>query len=242
MDKPEILINTQTAFFFEKILEKPEGIWESLNNELGGVFDQTPIILPVPRDQKLMEVPVVQMLSSSGVYSCNISRARIDFFIAGEGEQAFNVKEEEMINMSSKLFNFLKKDPGIKRIGFVSRFFIKEEKQDEILKNILNKKFIDLHTEGEESAFVESYVKYVQKIKVLNLDVNNFTTIEKYFANIPSAGENIKGVLVTRDFNTIPELNLVSQDGFEVSAFMREGATKFHLREIKELLWPEPVV
>src|SRR3990167_339759 len=89
MEKEEILINSQFALFFDQSVMKPEELWQGLNNKMDNIFDKTPIIYPVPNDLKFNEIPIVQMMSASGVYSCNISRGRVDFFHAGAGKQKF---------------------------------------------------------------------------------------------------------------------------------------------------------
>lgn len=235
MDKKEILINTQIALFFDNLLEKPEEIWQSLNNEFDGVFDKTPIILPVPKDQQLNEVPVVQMGSNNGVYSCNIARVRVDFFVAGEGEENFTAKKDIITNISKKLFDFFKnKNINIKRIGFVTRFFIEDEKQDETIAKLLNDNFKNIH----DGIVYESYIKYVSRDKILDFEINNYTTIEKFSANIPSMGNNIKGVLITRDFNTILEKNFKEEfDINKITIFIEKSENKFKLEDIKKILW-----
>jgi len=44
---------------------------------------------------------------------------------------------------------------------------------------------------------------------LLDYEVNNFTVIEKFVGLIGGEGKK-KGILITRDFNTIPEKNMIS--------------------------------
>ncbi|MFH1233418.1 MAG: hypothetical protein V1649_02080 [Patescibacteria group bacterium] len=236
MEKQEILINSQFALFFDQPIQKPENFWQPLNDYMDKVFDQTPIILPVPNDANLNEIPIVQMKSMSGIYSCNISRGRVDFFHAGEGEQKFSDIKDNLIKEVSNLFIFFNdKQTKIKRIGFVTRFFMEDEKQDETISILLNDNFKKIHN----GTVYETYIKYVSRDKIKNLKINNYTTIEKFSANISKKGNNIKGVLITRDFNTIPEENYKDEFLLEIDKFIEKSEEKFNLENIKKELWPK---
>ena len=71
--------------------------------------------------------------------------------------------------------------------------------------------------------------------------INNYTTVEKFIANISGVGEDIKGVLITRDFNTNPEVNFDKgkDNNFTITSFINESTLRFSFDEIKKLLWPE---
>lgn len=233
--KEEIIINTQFALFFDQPLSKPEEFWQPFNSEMGGIFDQTPIILPVPNESKLYDVPVVQMTSIKGVYSCNIARSRVDLFIAGVGRQKFSDIKNNLLEKIEKYYSFFSTKSEIKRVGFVNRFFIRDEGQDKTIAKLLNSDFKTLH-EGDAH---QAYVRYVSRIRTRSFDVNNFTAIERFFARISGVGEGIKGVLITRDFNTIPEKNYKSQFSWNnIKEFIEDSERKFKLENIKNILWP----
>jgi hypothetical protein len=232
MEKEEILINTQFAMFFEQPIARTDLLVSELNNVMGNIFDQIPIIIPVPPD--LVDVPVVQMNSSNGVYSLNIARGRADFFHAGVGKQKFADIKNDFQGEVEKLFNFFSNKFKIKRIGFVTRFFFEEEKQDEIISKLIDKNFRDLHNGKTQ----EAYVRYVSRINFNDLEVNNFTAIERFFARISGLGDNIKGILVTRDFNTIPEKNYSDYFNKEkIKDFIAKSEGQFNLDKIKDILW-----
>jgi hypothetical protein len=232
MEKDEILINSQFAMFFEQPISRPDLLVSELNNVMGNIFDQIPIIIPVPPD--LVDVPVVQMNSSNGVYSLNIARGRADFFHAGVGEQKFADIKNDFQKEVETLYEFFSSKTKIKRIGFVTRFFFDEEKQDEIIAKLIDKDFRNLHNGKTQ----EAYVRYVSRINLNNLEVNNFTAIEKFFARITGVGDNIKGILVTRDFNTNPEKNYSDKFSKEkIKNFITQGENWFNLDKIKNILW-----
>lgn len=235
MEKEEIIINTQLALFFDQIIEKPEELWPPFNSEMSTIFDITPLIMPVPNKTELNDVPIVQM-RSSGVYSCNIARGRADLFIAGAGKQKFSDVKDDLLNKAKKYFNFFSAKVKIKRIGFVTRFFIDDVEQDKTITKLLNNKFVALHDGNTHEVFI----RYVSRAKINNFDINNFTTLEKFFARIKDVGDNIEGVLLTRDFNTIPEENYKERFDFDaLEKFILEGENKFKLEDIKAILWKE---
>jgi hypothetical protein len=235
MDKEETLINSQIAIFFKDNL-KPEDFFGEINSKFSGLFDGQPTILPVPQDERFKEVPVVVLTSQDDVYKCNFSRGRIDLLIAGEGEEKFANKKDIIKKHAETLYDFCtEKEIAIKRIGFVTRLFIKNENKERVVENILNEDFMDLHKIGE-GRFIEGSIKYVRRIDVLNLQVNNYTTIEGFDANI--GGEtNIPGFLLTRDFNTGQELDFSkSASNFSMKNFIEEAEKHFKIEEIKKLL------
>jgi hypothetical protein len=232
MEKEEILINSQFAMFFEEPISRPDLLVSELNNIMGNVFDQIPIIIRIPTD--LVDVPVVQMNSSNGVYILNIAYGRVDFFHAGVGKQKFADIKNDFQKEVETLYEFFSSKTKIKRIGFVTRFFFEEEKQDKIISKLIDKNFRDIHNGKTQ----EAYVRYVSRIIFNDLEVNNFTAIEKFFARISGVGDNIKGILVTRDFNTNPEKNYSDYFNKEkIKDFIAKSEGQFNLDKIKDILW-----
>ncbi|NCN22363.1 hypothetical protein GW934_02600 [Candidatus Falkowbacteria bacterium] len=231
MDKEEILINTQLALFFESPISRPDSFVVDFNKIMGNIFDQIPVILPVPNE--LSDVPVVQMNTTNGIYSCNIARGRVDFFHAGVGKEKFSNIKSDFQNESKKLYEFFSDKTKIKRIGFVTRFFFEDEKQDETIAKLINENFRKLHNGTTHQA----YIRYVSNIKINEFEVNNFTSIEKFLARISEMGDNIKGILVTRDFNTNPEISYASSfDVLKINSLIKEAEERFLLEEIKKAL------
>lgn len=236
--KEEILINTQLALFFENPLSRPDELSQAFNEQMGGIFDQIPTVIPVPNETQLLDVPVVQMNSKNGVYSCNIARGRADFFHRGVGKQAFTDIKEEFLKEVENFYGFFGEKVKIKRIGFVTRFFIEDSDQDKTIAKLLNGDFKTLHSGDTHEAFI----RYVSRINnfIDEIDVNNFTSLERFFANIKDGGTNVKGVLLTRDFNTDP--NTPYSEKFntdKIKSFIDESEKNFKLDNIKKILWPD---
>jgi hypothetical protein len=232
MEKEEILINTQFALFFEQSINRPDLLFNDFNQAIGNLFDQPPLTIPVPPE--LLDVPVVQINSTNGVYSLNIARGRVDFFHAGVGKQKFSDIKNDFQKEVETLYEFFSSKTKIKRIGFVTRFFFEEEKQDEIIAKLIDEDFRNLHNGKTQ----EAHVGYVSRINFNDLEVNNFTAIERFFARISGLGDNVKGILVTRDFNTIPEKNYSDKFSKEkIKSFITDCEKLFRLKEISNILW-----
>lgn len=233
MNKEEIIINTQLSLFFESPLSRPDLILEDFNKVVGNIFEnQIPVILPVPNE--LLDVPVVQMNTPNGIYSCNISRGRVDFFHAGVGKQKFSDIKNDFQNEIEKLTDFFSSKSKIKRVGFVNRFFFDDEKQNETITKLINDDF----RKAQNGTAQQAYVRYVSNSKISNFDVNNFTSIEKFLAKINGVGDKIDGILITRDFNTMPEKNYSDElSGGKIKEFVLEAEKEFNLDAIKNILW-----
>jgi len=233
--KSEIIINTQLALFFKQPIIKPEENWQSFNDKMESIFDATPIIFPVPNKSELNDVPIVQMSSLDKIYSCNMARSRVDFFISGSdsSKKYPDIKNDLLLKIKTYI-SFFSEKSEIRKIGFVGRFFVKDENRGKTIAAILNNDFTELH----EGTTEEAYIRYVSKIDIEKYKVNNFTSVEKFSANISNIEDNIKGVLITRDFNTIPK----TEDEFneeKIKSFIEKAEEKFKLAEIKEILWRE---
>jgi hypothetical protein len=234
--KEEILIDTQLALFFEQPLSHPDEYYQSFNAEMGGIFDTIPTILPVPNETQLLDVPIVQMNSNNGVFSCNIARGRVDFFYRGAGKQTFiDIKADLLIKLE-KYFNFFADKVKIKRFGFVTRFFIEDAGQDKTIARLLDDNFTKLHN----GVVNEVFIRYVSKTKINEFDINNLSSIERFSARIKDMGGNIRGVLLTRDFNTVPNISYSDKFNLDkIKKIIEEGEEKFKLDDIKNVLWPK---
>jgi len=231
MDKQNTIINTQFALFFDTPLDRPDLLWTSINEKFEGIFN-TPIIMPVPNEPALRNVPVVQMISGKNI-NINIARSRIDLYIAGTGRQEFKDIKSNLKSNLLKLIQSLDKNIKFSRIGFVCRFFIDEENQDNAIANALKEN----PTVIQGGNIFEIFVRFVTRNLLLDYEVNNFTVIEKFVGLIAGEGEK-KGILITRDFNTIPEKKYDLDDA-KLNSFIDEAEKNFKLDKIFNILWPE---
>jgi hypothetical protein len=179
-------------------------------------------------------LPIVQMASRNGIYFCNIARSRVDFLLAGEGEQTFSDIKANFIEKVGLYLDFFASKTSVSRIGFVVRFFISDDSPEEKIKRVINSDFNKIF-EGEKVS--EAYARYISKTTLNELNINNFTTIEKTSAKIGSAQKT--GVLITRDFNTVPETNYKnSLNSSVLNKFIDTASSQFKIEEIKKILWP----
>ncbi len=230
----EIVLNTQLALFFGQTLDRPDQLIGPFNEAIGRIFDQVPMVVPVPKEPQLFGIPVVQMTSTNGIFSCNIARNRSDFFVAGNGPQKFSDVKSDFISKSLNYYNFFSSTIPVIRIGFVTKLFFPNDKPEEAIARLLNKNFIRIFNDGKIS---DDYARYISRITINSFDVNDFVSAEKAVATINS--RQLKGVLITRDFNTPPEKSYrgeLSTDA--VKNFIETASERFRLEEIKEILWP----
>lgn len=234
--KEEILIESQFAFFFENPVVKPEELWQQINDKLTNIFDQTPVIIPVPYDPNLYDVPVVQMRSGNGIFRLNLARGRADFFYAGSGKQKFSDIQVDFTDKLLDLFAvFSDLEIKTKRIGFVTRFFIEDIEQDKTIKKLLIENFTSLF----DTEVNEVGIRYVTRMQEGEFKLNNFTAAERFNARIIGEEKPVKGVLITRDFNTAPEENYGNKINAEtLKNIINVASGKFKLDELKKILWP----
>jgi len=231
MSKENTIVNTQFALFFDTPLDRPDLLWTSINEKFEGIFN-VPIIMPVPNEPPLHNVPVVQMTSGKNI-NINIARSRIDLYIAGSGQQEFKDIKTSLQSNLSKLVQSLSEDMKFSRIGFVCRFFVEEKNQDAVIANALREN----PTTIQGGNIFEIYLRFVTRNTLLDFEVNNFTIIEKISGLI--AGEREKsGILITRDFNTVPEIKY-DFDSTKINSFIDEAEKNFQLDRIYNILWPE---
>lgn len=245
MQKEEIIIYSQLALFFGEQLQKPEEIWIELNKQFGGIFNEkiAPIIIPVPNQPQLNDVPIVQLRTDDGLYTCNIARGRVDFFIAGAGKEKYEDIKTDLLEKFEIFSDFFLNNTKINRVGFINRFFIEDSEQDKTISKLLNDNFTKIY--NQETSSDNTYevdIKYISRIKVADFDVNNHISIGRFFANISGQGTNIKGISIIRDINTIPEKNSENINLFSVEKIkdiINGSENTFKISELKKVLWPQ---
>ncbi len=239
MEKEEIILNTQLALFFDTSISRPDELTQLFNKAMGGIFNQIPVVMPVPDKKELLNIPIVHMTSNNNIYSCDIARGRADFFVAGEGRQKFSDIKNDFLEKMEKYYIFFASKAKIKRVGFVTRFFIKDENQAENIAKLLNEEFRKIIHSGK---IHQSFVRYVSRTEIDVFEINNYTSVEKTFATISSIGSHMCGIMITRDFNTIPEKNYKNILNKEkIKYFIEESEKKFNLEDLKKILWGERI-
>jgi hypothetical protein len=211
---------------------------------MGSVFDQQPVVIPVPNDPELENTPIVQYVSSNGMYSCSFAKRRVDYyhFSSDKKEQyQYNEINDIFLKNVERYFDFFSKKVRINRVGFLTKFFVQEEKQGETIAKLISEDFRNIHGGSVRDAKLQ----YISRIETKNREfiLNNNTTIEKtsttLFGNSKEIQQN--GVLITRDFNTVPE-KVNEYEGIftieKIKQIIKEGEENFKLNDIAQLLWP----
>jgi hypothetical protein len=177
--KKFILINTQFAIFFKEKVENPELVYEALNKELGSIFSLPAVINTLPNEQQLASIPVVRMTTKDNIFRLDIARARADFFVAGEGQEEFGKKKEVFVEKVKILFDFFKRSSEIKRIGFVTKFFVECLGLEEAEKFLLPS-YIKLHGDSGKVSATDLYIRYSSKLLYDKyIEMNNGSSVER---------------------------------------------------------------
>ncbi len=120
----------------------------------------------------------------------------------------------------------------------LTKFFWQEEQPGSIVANLLNKEFKDLH----EGKVRDAKIQYISRMDIGEFEFNNNTIVEKTIVDLFENSNKLTqfGVLITRDFNTIPEKNENYNGKFtteKIQRIIEDGEKYFKLREVQDLLW-----
>lgn len=235
-------ISTQFALFFDKPT-RPEIFISDFLKEMGDIFDQSPLTLPVPNSPELDNAPVVQFASSNGLHSCIFARKRVDYihFSSDRKKQyEFDEVKAEILANIEKFSKFFEGKADINRIGFLTNFFVKDEQGGKIIANVINKDFRD-----EQGGDVrDAKLQYGSRIKTTNgeFELNNITTLDKqkitlYENSIPMQQD---GVVMARDFNTAQEKTKDYLGKFtidNIKYIIAEAEKNFKQDNISKIIW-----
>lgn len=236
-------INTQFALFFGEPINRPEIYISDFTKEIGDVFDQSPLTIPIPNSPEFANIPIVQFTSSNGMHACDFARQRADYYhFSSDRKKQYEFDEirDAFLENIEKYFNFFSTKTKINRIGFLTKFFGKDEQQGKIIANLINENFKKIHGGDIRDASLQ----YTSRIKTKNgeFELNNRTTIEKTKTVFFGESNNTlqDGILITRDFNTIPEKTGEYEGKFtveKIKQIIKEGEENFKLDDISKLLW-----
>lgn len=228
----EFVLSTQLTLFFSKTIDRPDQLVPELGKKLSDVFDQIPTILP-PIQSSNLNIPIVQMGSKDGALVCNISQTRLNIFVNSVGYQNYCDLKEKLLNLTRKISESFQ--GNIKRVGFVTNFFIEEKESEKVIAELVNAGFKSAvgSLTPHQANIIYSFVDTIG-----SFNINNYTAIQKISARHDE--ESLDGVNIIRDFNTIPtddHKGVLTPDKLE--AFIGAAEGKFNLEEIKRVLWPK---
>lgn len=238
-------VNAQFTVFFSES-QRPDSLISDFVKKMGAVFDQAPLTVPLPNEPIFDNTPIVQFNSSNSLHGCNIARKRADYFHYSSDKKTHrsfdDIKNDLKQNSQTFLAFFDSQRISINRIAFVVQFFSDEDKIGGSIAKLLSGAFKDIHSGDERSATIE----YISRIKMLNekFEVNNRSVIAKknltFYDNETPIQKD--GILITRDFNTIPDKSAEYKDKFSsaevVIKFINETESMWRMDDIAEMLWP----
>ena len=186
------LLQLQLALFFEDIEMRPDRFVSEISDN---IFDQMPIILPVPQDAPA-EIPVVMLNSSDGKYSCNIARSRIDFVLNNMNSN--NDILDDLIGFINSIRSYVAIIFGKKRIirfGLIGQYFIESNNA----VNTIETKYLK-NTIGN---LEELNIRYNKRFNSESMMFNDVVEIGK--GSITNENITKDGVVIQRDINNVPE-------------------------------------
>lgn len=207
--------------------------------KLGELFDEAPLIVPLPDDPDFDEAPAVLVKSSAG-HVLKIARKRIDLIIGTRSnEEAYdNVRAvllEHAEGLHGKLMAFFKKHSNkINRFGFLATFFYKHEAPEAIIARLLATNPKEIHGGG---GFKHCLIRYGIEDKLVDMNIHNLTTFQAAKFTPKEGVDGKMGIKLDRDFNTI-EANDEYDFGWQnIYLFLESAEKKFLLEEVTKDLW-----
>ena len=191
------LLSIQMAIFSEENINRPDLLFNEVNEKMGGIVNGMPTIINLPPDVPA-DIPVVQARSNSGLVNVNVSRSRIDLIInfVYEHESApfetYNTQKEVIKSFYKGVLSSITAN----RIGFVLTLF---EPQVNGAKSVFEKYF----SEKYSTKFVEASMRVNKQNMRKSVVYNNLRTVET--TTLTVGNENIGGVLFQYDINNVLE-------------------------------------
>lgn len=213
------------AFFLKESSPRPDQIWAQLSQGMADVFDQAPIILPVPDDFR--DVPVV-IVSGSHQYDLRISRNNVNLsFRASEGQNLASIitpfKSKAQLIASTLNGN-------VNRAGFASRHLLSTDDTSLVAKVIKD----EIKNIGGTRIIKDAAIKLVCEDMVAGKKVADVTALE--FQKYEKQPDQEPGVIMLRDvyFTDTSELPVQWQD---LELLISFAESKVKLEETAALLY-----
>jgi hypothetical protein len=191
----------QTGLFTPGVnVSKPLDVAQGLISSTGALFDGQPIILPIPPDAP-PELPRIIVRNSSGTYTCNVSKNRIDFIFTDKAmAPSLKDKSEEFLNYLLSLVDFLKSTLRtiINRIGTIASLVLP---LNESSNKFISEKFLREHL--FDSTY-EIQLGVLKKIQLTGYKANCWFRLNT-LRNTKDISDD-RAMLITFDVNTEPEV------------------------------------
>jgi hypothetical protein len=224
------ILNIQLALFFKQRLVRPDRIYQNLNSKMNDVFDNPPTILPVPDDISADDIPIV-VLNSTKKISCTFTRSRVDLQFDIETDQPYHTVKK---NISQYINSFLQffydsEKLEINRAGYIVRYFVEDLNPLEKISSILDSNISSLF-DGELTNVAIQYAK-IRKFDS-SIKFNDFLDIRR----ITNIQTSTNAVMIVRDFNTLPDDIILTQE--KIQSFITFSESNQKIDNILSIVWP----
>lgn len=197
MKKNIIILKFQLALFFKEIENRPDKLFNKINDDLKLPFTEMPNIVGLPKAAPL-EIPIVAVKDDKHFRALNIGRLRLDYYKStfnksiDEDLNSFILDIKEFVSISEKYKNIF-------RFGFIAEYFI--EIQDPI--GYVYKTFY----KKSHSNLVEISFRINERIILGDNNYNLIKNIQAFEKDYDNKGK--KGILFQMDFNNVPSDNII---------------------------------
>jgi hypothetical protein len=187
-------ISFQFALFFRDIVLRPDLEFKDLNEQMQNLFDGIPTIMDIPAEAP-SDIPILNLKSENGVYTCQIARSRIDIFLNRVDKEKSNQELLNDFNIKAQPFvGYVLSKRNIARFGMVAKYFYRSADSVDVIKR--------KYFKNELGIVSELSIRFNRQDDVDGILINDVVDVGAKIARIGDA--NVKGILVSRDINNFP--------------------------------------
>lgn len=221
------LLSLQIAIFSKEYIQRPDLLFNEVNDRLGGIINDIPTKINLPSEAPA-DIPIVQAKSTDNRININVSRSRIDLFFNFEFQDEASPLEsfESQKNNIHKFYKAVLKAIFANRIGFIISMF--EPKNDNV-KSIYEKYF----SENYKPQFAEASMRINKQRIRKSVVYNQIRLIEATSINVGI--QSIPGIFFQYDINNVVAQGQELTDDI-VSYVIGQGNTLLNPESVKEMI------
>lgn len=235
---PFFIFSNQLALFFSKRARPGLDISLKLTKTpFGERFNETIDINKFPDDPQFDNVPSVNLRTADKTARLTLSRTRADLFLdAGwnatfeDSKSSFHAMFEEFSKTIIEILTF--DDIVINHIGFLNNFFSADKDASRKIG-----KFLKVDPQDLQGGTINNCGLRIETVDQINkYKVNNVTRLDKANAAHVVTGNKAEGILLVRDFNTLPSGNANQFNWDEISSFILKAEEKLNITKFESQL------
>ena len=221
------VLSIQMALFTRDLISRQDLVMSGINEKTGKIFNAMPNIMNLPLDAP-PEIPLVQVVSTDGMYNLNVSRNRVDLTISPkyEREDAPADLFKEYKILLEKYYKSVFSAMDLIRVGVVITLFHEASNNVEAVFD-----------RGIKESFSTDCVEASYRINKQNLYkgfvYNNIKSVQAGEVHVNNAVH--KGVLIQLDTNNVPDSNKVISNE-DISHLLAKVSEKIKVGQLKELI------